>query len=77
MSEYITCKICGALINKETENASIPENSNAFKIQAVKKENEELKQKVNDLEGSLGKTQELLNPKEEEHAEIDNGNDDW
>jgi len=77
MPENIICGICGAEINPETRKTMYSEDSNAFKIQAVKKENEELKQKISDLENSLKKTQELLNPKENiKNVEKDDP-DDW
>ena len=72
--EFLTCGICGAVINKETEKTHYDENSNACKIQEIKKENEVLKQKVIDLEKSLGKTQELLNP--QNNADNADGGDD-
>ena len=74
MSENIICGICGAEINPETGKTMYDKDSNAFKIQDVKKENAELKQKVIDLENSLENTQKLLSPKDKVNAEV---GDDW
>ena len=77
MSEFLTCGICGAIINKETEKTHYNDDSNAFKIQAVKEENEKLKQRIIDLENSLEHTQAILTPEEVIENDKKDDPDEW